>query len=182
MRPKSVWAVTIIGIGLMGLLLSGSNQSLLGQYHDTGISTAGYPSLYTFDLDLGRSFGVTSFDECHGLGSSTDVLENTHDDLGVVQTTPGALRWHAIELSRTAPRSDSIWGWRQAMEKGDFDRAIREGTITMFPVNASEPIARWRFQSGWPSSLVLDGSVVRLTIVHDGLERIPTGDEPTGGR
>ena len=180
MRPKSVWAVTIISIGLMGLLLLGSNQSLLGQYYDTGISAAGYPSLYTFDLDLG-SLGVTSFDECHGLGSSTDVLENTNDDLGVVQTTPGALRWHAIELSRTAPRSDSIWGWRQAMEEGAFDKAIREGTITMFPVNSSEPIARWRFQRGWASSLVLDGNVVRLTIVHDGLERIPAGDDSPGG-
>ena len=182
MRPKSVWAVTIISIGLMGLLLLGGNQSLLGQYYDTGISAASYPKFYTFDLSFG-DHDVASFDECHGLGSSTDVLENINDDLGVVQTTPGALRWHAIELSCTAPGSLSIWDWRQAMEEGDFDRAIREGTITMFPVNSSEPIARWIFQRGWASSLVLDGNVVRLTIVHDGLERIATGHElPTGGK
>ena len=138
---------------------------------------------YSFELKFGENNVVGIYDECHGLGSSNEIIEETvitDDGNSVIVTTPGPLRWHPIHLKRTGPSNGEVWSWwREAMDSNNTEAAFRDGTITMFSAFSTDPIARWTFRHGWAASLQINGNAEELIIVHEGLIRVnPTGISP----
>jgi hypothetical protein len=183
MKRKYFWPITIIcSVVLISLALSGVSR-LWGQNVDTESPSDESSESFVFQLYLDSDL-VAIYDECFGLGSSNDIEENTivtDDGVTVIQKTPGILQWHNITLKRiglSGLSNPSVWQWRKAMEDGDPNQAIRDGTIVMSRSDTSELLARWFFHRGWVSSLSFDGSIEELTIVHEGVERL-TPNIPT---
>jgi hypothetical protein len=151
------------------------------------VELVSHVSYYRFELKLGDNNVVEIYDECYGLGSSNEIIEETvttDDGNSVIIATPGPLRWHPIHLKRIGPSSGAVWHWwREAMVNNNTEEAFRDGTITMFSAFSTDPIARWAFRQGWAASLQINGNAEELIIVHEGLKRVnPTGVSPGGGR
>jgi len=149
---------------------------LWGQKADPAILAAGETS-FEFALELdGQTVGF--FHKCTGLVSSNDVFEETvltEAGLQMTQKRPGSrLIWEDITLTRSVGASDmSLWQWRERIEDGDWGNGVKNGSIVLYGPGGET--ARWNFAGGWPVRLSADESVEKLTIAHDGLERI--GDE-----
>jgi hypothetical protein len=148
----------------------------------TNVEAAAVAALepYIFVLEL-EGQPVEEYTDCRGLGSHNEIdSETSVTSPGVVvtQKVPGALGWNDITLTRTGPSDALVWEWRRAMEELALSGAIRDGAIIIYRAGSPQPIARWTFDNGWAASLVLNGTVEELTIVHDGLRR--TGTEPPG--
>ena len=138
---------------------------------------------YTLSLKSDNNV-VGIYDECYGLGSSNEIIEDTvitDDGNSVIVTTPGPLRWHPIHLKRFGPSSGAVWSWwREAMDNNNTEEAFLDGTITMFSAFSTDPIARWTFRQGWAASLQINGNAEELIIVHEGLKRVNPTDESPG--
>ena len=141
----------------------------------------------TGDPLLGFNFGIEVqgiitgyFTECSGLGSENEVVDHkiVKDGKEIVRKLPGRLKWGDITLKRGVTANLDFWDWRKMVEQGNVSKARKNGSIIMFDQEHTE-VARWNFNSGWPSkisgpSVKSDGnevSVEELTIVHEGIER-----------
>ncbi len=184
-RQRYVWPfVTVLGIALCSLLAV-SSERLFGQEVDPGPTPTNDPQGFIYELRFGTVLAGV-FEECHGLGSSNEILQQivaTEDERGVILGTAGTLTWHTIVLKRIGPSDGLVVSWRKSMEDGLDHHAFRDGTITLFESGSMEPLAGWAFDRGWAASLVFSGGVEELTIVHEGLNRLGVvGDEPAGRR
>lgn len=184
MERRHSWTHILIGsIALVALMVVGASR-LHGEGTDTELISTSQGQSFYYRLDVADQYGF--YDDCSGLGSSTDVEEAVVEtDAGVVvrQKTPGPLQWHNITLRRTGPTPATgvpVWAWRKAMEDGNLEYAIQNGVITLWTADSTEAIARWEFRNGWVASLSFDGAIEELTIVHEGLTRTGIIDtEPT---
>ena len=175
MERKYFWTYILIGgVTLLTLILLADGRL---QGEDTGTPPAQSASGQSFSFQLEIEGRYTFYDECQGLGSSSEIEETLIPSAnGVVrQKTPGALEWHNITLKKIGPSDPNgvpAWSWRKAMEDGDRSAAVRNGAITVWRANPpGGPLARWEFRNGWVAALSFDGSAEEMTIVHEGLER-----------
>jgi hypothetical protein len=174
MERKYSWALIILFVAIAGSVALNGPSRLWGQRVELEPAAA---EAYVFVLVLGEQ-PVGEYAECHGLGSRNDIDATTSvigPGVVVSEKTPGRLWWNDITLTRIGPSDPLVWEWRRAMETLSLDSAIRGGAIVMYRAGAAEPVARWRFEGGWAASLVLNGAVEELTIVHAGLERLGAG-------
>jgi phage tail-like protein len=98
---------------------------------------------------------VGAFRECHGMGSSNEVVEyKASGPKGeyVVHKVPGRMTWNNVTLKRGITDAMDMWKWRKLVEEGDIDKARKNGSIVMFNQHGDE-IARWQFFNAWPSRL-----------------------------
>ncbi len=170
------WFLLLIGsIALIALAVGGEGR-LWGQRVDVqSIAAAGSDS-FVYVLDLGGQ--RTEYEECLGLGSSTEIMEQTvvtPPGVVVAQKIPGALEWPAVTLRRSTPSDAMIWQWRKIMETSGLNGALRDGQIHLYRAGSVEPLATWQFERGWPAELTFGGSVEKLVIVHEGLELVGSG-------
>ena len=181
MKRHTFRAAAIIGsLTLISLALVG-NVRVRAQNTLTGLLSDDAPGVFLFQLELEGQL-VGEYTECTGLGSSNDVetsVVQTEDGLDVREKTPGALEWRTITLKRRGLSESNVWAWRQGMEAGNLDSAIRDGAIRVLYRDSSERLARWEFKNGWPAGLTVSEQGEELVIVHEGLGRV---DESTSVR
>ena len=174
------WFLLLTGtIALIALAIGGEDR-LWGQKVDVqSIAAAGSDS-FVYVLDLGEQ--QTEYEECLGLGSTTEIMEQTMvtpPGVVVAQKIPGALEWSAITLKRSTPSDGTVWQWRKIMEMDGLNSALRDGQIHLYSAGSVQPLGTWRFEKGWPAELTFGGSVEKLVIVHEGLELVGAGGAPT---
>src|ERR1044071_9704169 len=78
---------------------------------------------------------VGAFRECTGLGSENEVVEyKASGPKGefVIKKVPGRLKWNNITLKRGITDSMDMWQWRKQVERGEIERARKNGSIVMF--------------------------------------------------
>jgi hypothetical protein len=175
MSHRRIWALALVGMGALILLTMAASSRLFGQSDNSVLDQPSQITPYVYQLQVGNIATIVEYADCIGLGSSSEILESTRLTEGgapVIERTPGALRWGCITLKRSEPSDQIIWDWRKAMEDGDANQAFRDGSIIMLRINPPQTIAQWTFHRGWVSSLTVDGSTERLTIVHDRLDRV----------
>ncbi len=178
------WFLLFMGsIALIALVFGGEGRLWGQKANATSIAAVGSDS-FVYVLDLGEQ--MTEYEECLGLGSRTEVMEQTMvtpPGVVVAQKIPGALEWPAITLRRSTPSDGTVWQWRKIMEMNGLNSALRDGQIHLYRAGSLEPLATWRFEKGWPAELTFGGSVEKLVIVHEGLELVgagmPTPTRPT---
>ena len=173
------WFLLLTGSIVLIALAIGSEGRLWGQKVDApSIAAAGSDS-FVYVLDIAEQ--RTEYEECLGLGSRTEVMEQTMvTPPGVVaQKIPGALEWPVITLRRSTPSDGSVWQWRKTMEMSGLNSALRDGQIHLYRAGSVQPLATWRFENGWPAELTFGGSVEKLVIVHEGLELVGAGVSAT---
>lgn len=177
MERKYSWALIILSLAIAGSVALNGPGRLWGQRVEVEAAEAAAAEPYVFVLVLGEQ-AAGEYAECRGLGSRNDIDATTSvvgPGVVVSEKTPGRLWWNDITLTRIGPSDPVVWQWRRAMETLSLDSAIRGGAIVMYRAGAAEPVAQWRFEGGWAASLVLNGAVEELTIVHAGLERVGAG-------
>ncbi|MBP7051844.1 MAG: phage tail protein [Phycisphaerae bacterium] len=182
MKRAYSWPSTILLCVVLLSMCLVRDTRLWGQQDNVTLGSS-ESSEFTFVLEL---YGdkVADYNECLGLGSSNEVEETTDqtDAITVKRGVPGALEWHTITLRRTGPSGKEMWSWRKAMEDGNMEQAVRDGTIIMYRADTSEPVAQWDFRDGWVSRLIVNGATEELTIVHNGIERVDWQNVGSGGR
>jgi phage tail-like protein len=166
-------AAAIIGSLTLICLALVSNVRLRAQNTLTGLLSDDGPGVFLFQLELEGQL-VGEYTECTGLGSSNDIetsVVQTEDGLDVQEKTPGALEWRTITLKRKGLSESNVWAWRQRMEAGNLDDAIRDGAIHVLDAESLGIRARWEFKNGWPAGLTVSEQGEELVIVHEGLGR-----------
>lgn len=91
---------------------------------------------------------------------------------------PGRMKWEDITLKRGITSNVDVWTWRKQVEDGDVDGARKNGSIIMFN-QKMDPVARWDFESAWPSKVTgpqpksdsNEVAIEEMTIVHQGIKR-----------
>lgn len=173
MTRQKFRAAAIIGsLTLISLALV-SNVRLRAQNTLTGLLSDDAPGVFLFLLELEGQL-VGEYTECTGLGSSNDIetsIVQTEDGLEVREKTAGALEWRTITLKGKDLSESNVWVWRQRMEAGNLEDAIRDGAIRMLDAESLEMRARWEFENGWAASLTVSEQGEELVIVHEGLWR-----------
>lgn len=170
-RHKSGLIIVIGALVLMGLLSAG-NVRLWGRNgsgHEPDHDSA---AVLSFALEL-EGQEVEHFSQCTGLGSR-NAMETTvvATEEGLqVRKAPGPLERTTIVLKDRQLSGSTVWEWRQAMERGDLERAIRNGAIRVYDRHTGELEARWEFKAGWAACLTLSGRGEELAIVHQGFIR-----------
>jgi phage tail-like protein len=135
-------------------------------------------SLFAIEVD---SVNLAFFQECSGLGSSSEVIEHrvvAPSGQIVVQKMPGQLKWGDVTLKKSLTDEKALTDWRKEVEDGKFDSYRRNGSIVIYDPQLTE-IARWNFVNGWPSEwkgsdLSASGDDVmteEITIAHEGITR-----------
>ncbi len=174
MKRTFSWTLVVLcGTTLAMTALLGPGR-LWGQRIGTRAAGAADTTSFEFALELdGEVAGF--FHKCTGLASSSDVYEETVLTTGGLQMNqkrPGSrLIWQNITLTRSVGASDAtLWRWRGQIESGDWDEGLKNGSIVLYGPGGET--ARWSFSNGWPVHLSVDESVEKLTIAHDGLQRV----------
>ncbi len=146
----------------------------------TGNTSDPLPS-FTWGLDI-EGVEVAYFTECTGIGSENQVIEHKVVDKGGKELTmkiPGRRTWGDLTLKRGVTGEMQIWDWRDMVEKGEMERARRNGSVVMYDRDYVE-VARWDFTNAWPSKVSgpsldaasTDIGIEEITIVHEGLDRV----------
>lgn len=149
----------------------------------TSVDTSREDPLVGFHFGVDIQGQVTGyFTEVSGLGSESEVIEHkvvSETGVEVVMKVPGRLKWEDITLKRGITSNMDIWTWRKMVENGDVAGARADGSVVMYDQALAE-VARWNFQSGWPTkvtgpSVKADGNeigVEELVIAHEYIERV----------
>jgi len=177
MRRKHFWPFIVGVVLLVSLAVTGPGQLPVRRPGPEVLAPAG-SGPYIFRLELQHGI-QQDYTECLGLGSSNDIEETTgFTNGGIVYTekSPGTLQWHNITLRRDGPSDPDVWQWRQAMENLHLDMAIQDGSIVVLTPGSVQPVARWNFNNGWAARLTFSGAREELVIVHEGLQRVGTGE------
>ena len=101
------------------------------------------------------------FMECQGFKNTHDVIEvsevtpqqwgKSQSGLVVRTKIPGNVKTNNLVLRRGMTLSMTMWEWFQAVEKGDWAKQRRDGSLVIYN-QASEEVARFEFSRAWPSS------------------------------
>ena len=148
----------------------------------TIVDTGSEDPLVGFNFGLEVQGVITGyFTEVTGLGSTTEVAE--HQIVGkngqqVFRKVPGRLTWDDMVFKRGITTNMDIWSWRKQVEDGDVNGARKNGSVMMYN-QAGEEVARWNFESAWPSKVTgpapktdsNDLVVEELTVVHEYIKR-----------
>jgi phage tail-like protein len=121
------------------------------------------------------------FRKCAGIESETEIIEFKEATQGgrmIIRKVPGAMKWGDITLDRRIDSSKALWEWRKQVIDGDADSARRHGSIIAYD-SAGAEVARWNFESGWPSkwkgadfdASANEVATESITITHEGLVR-----------
>jgi len=178
MRRTFSWTLIVLcGTTLTMIALLGPGRLWAQRVGTRPIPTADTTS-FEFALELDGDL-VGFFHKCTGLASASDVYEETivsEGGLQITQRRPGSkLIWDDITLTRSVGASDTtLWRWRDRIESDDWNEGLKDGAIVLYGPGGET--ARWSFINGWPVRLSADESVEKLTIAHDGLQRV--FDEP----
>lgn len=137
---------------------------------------------FKFGLEIeGKLSGF--FTQVGGIGSETEVIQqkvvNSETGETIIRQIPGRLSWTPVTLKRGVTSSMDIWQWRQQVVEGKIDEARTNCSIVAYSQDNTE-IARWNFESAWPSKVVgpeMDAGstnymIEDVTIVHEGVERV----------
>lgn len=135
---------------------------------------------FSFHVEL-DGVDIGAFKEASGVESETEIIEYkeaTRDGKMIIRKIPGAMKWSDITLKKRIDVTRDLWEWRREVEMGDIDAARRHGSIVLYDSKHSE-VARWNFESGWPSKWKgadLNAgedqvAVEEITITHEGLTR-----------
>jgi phage tail-like protein len=137
---------------------------------------------FKFGLEIeGKLSGF--FTNVGGIGSETEVVQqkvvNSETGETLIRQIPGRLNWTPVTLKRGVTSAMDIWDWRQAVVEGDIDKARTNCSIIAYSQDNKE-IARWNFESAWPSKVVgpeMDSGstnymIEDVTIVHEGVVRV----------
>jgi phage tail-like protein len=120
-----------------------------------------------------------SFNECSGLGSTTEVIETREGgDNTTVRKLPGKTSFTDITLKWGLTDSTELWTWRQQVVDGTVQR--KNGSIVVFDLANHTEVARWNFVSAWPtkwegstfSTKGNDIAIDTLVLAHEGLTRV----------
>ena len=137
---------------------------------------------FKFGLEIeGKLSGF--FTQVGGIGSETEVIQqkvvNSETGETIIRQIPGRLSWTPVSLKRGVTSSMDIWQWRQQVVEGKIDDARTNCSIVAYSQDNTE-IARWNFESAWPSKVIgpeMDSGSTNymledVTIVHEGVERV----------
>ena len=135
---------------------------------------------FSFHVEL-DGVDIGAFKEASGVESETEIIEYkeaTRDGKMIIRKIPGAMKWSDITLKKRIDVTRDLWEWRREVEMGDIDAARRHGSIVLYDSTHSE-VARWNFESGWPSKWKgadLNAgedqvAVEEITITNEGLTR-----------
>ncbi|HAE60155.1 MAG TPA: phage tail protein [Anaerolineae bacterium] len=137
---------------------------------------------FKFGLEIeGKLSGF--FTQVSGIGSETEVIQqkvvNSETGETIIRQIPGRLSWTPVSLKRGVTSSMDIWQWRQQVVEGKIDDARTNCSIVAYSQDNTE-IARWNFESAWPSKVVgpeMDSGSTNymledVTIVHEGVLRV----------
>jgi phage tail-like protein len=135
---------------------------------------------FKFVLEV-QDVEFATFRKCSGIESETETIEYkevTKDGKMIIRKVPGAMKWADITLERRVDSSRALWEWRKQVIEGDVDAARKSGSIVIKDSMANE-VARWNFESGWPSKWTgadldagaNDVATEKLVITHEGLFR-----------
>lgn len=183
MRRTFSWTLIVLcGTTLTMIALLGPGRLWAQRVGAQAILAADTTS-FEFALELDGEV-VGFFHKCTGLASASDVYEETivaEGGLQITQRRPGSkLIWEDITLTRSVGASDPVlWQWRDRIESDDWNEGLKDGSIVLYGPGGET--ARWSFLNGWPVRLSADESVEKLTIAHDGLQRI-SDQSPTRTR
>jgi len=136
---------------------------------------------FKFGLEIeGKLSGF--FTTVGGIGSESEVVEHkiTNPDTGetIIQKIPGRLTWTEVTLKRGVTSNIDVWAWRQSVVEGKIDDARTNCSIIAYN-QGNEEIARWNFESAWPSKVTgpemdsgsQDYMIEEIVIVHEGMWR-----------
>lgn len=134
---------------------------------------------FSFHVEL-DGVDIGAFKEASGIESETEIIEykEARGAKMIIRKVPGAMKWSEITLKKSIDASTDLWDWRREVEEGDIDKARRHGSIVLYDSKDNE-VARWNFESGWPSKWTgadLNAgedqvAVEEVTITHERLER-----------
>ncbi|HIK06844.1 MAG TPA: phage tail protein [Trichormus sp. M33_DOE_039] len=101
------------------------------------------------------------FLECKGFKSSLDVIEvcevtplrwgQAKSGLMVRTKVPGNIKANNIILSRGMTQSVTLWKWFEEVQKGNWAKQLRDGSLTIYN-QAGQEQARFQFRGAWPVS------------------------------
>jgi phage tail-like protein len=131
------------------------------------------PTPYPVDrvvMDIGGELIV--FDGCSGIGSENEAIEQTSG--GVIQVTPGDLRYNQVTCWRTIGSDLTLWQWRELVEMGNLGSARMTVTVQMIAPRGTV-LASWELNNAWPIALTTRPNpessqyiLEVITIVFDG--------------
>jgi phage tail-like protein len=135
---------------------------------------------FKFALEI-DNVNIGYFKKCSGIDSETEIIEQketTADGRMIIRKVAGAMKWGDITLDRPIDTSLAMWEWRKQVIDPDIDDARRNGSIVAYDSQGAE-IARWNFESGWPSkwrgadfdAATNEVATESVTITHEGLAR-----------
>ena len=135
---------------------------------------------FKFALEI-DNVNMGFFKKCAGIESETEIIEYkeaTSKGRMVIRKVPGAMKWGDITLDRRIDTSLALWEWRKLVIEGDVDKARRHGSVVAYDSKGGE-VARWNFESGWPSKWkgadfdagANEVATESVTITHEGLVR-----------
>ena len=118
---------------------------------------------------------VGTFDECSGLGTENEIIEHkavNPQGIELILKIPGSLHFDDIVLKRGLTTDRFLWNWRQAIADGDFANSRKNGSIVISDQSGGE-IARWNFNSAWPSHVeISEDGVENAILVSKDTERV----------
>jgi len=135
---------------------------------------------FKFGLEI-DNVNMGFFKKCAGIESETEIIEYkeaTKEGRMIIRKVPGAMKWGDITLDRRLDTSRELWEWRKEVIDGEVDTARRNGSIVAYDSTGGE-VARWNFESGWPSkwkgadfdAVTNEVATESVTITHEGLVR-----------
>ena len=95
--------------------------------------------------------GITraGFQECSGLGTSTDAVEYREgSDPGHKRKLTGLNTFSNITLKWGITDSEELWKWRETVVNGRAER--KNGSIILLDEAGNEKV-RWNFLNAWPT-------------------------------
>lgn len=133
----------------------------------------------SYQLEIqGRVVGY--FDDCSGMGTVSEVLENrVIDETGheKVMKSPGRLETLNVICKRGISSNMDLWTWRALVEQGKVADARAAVDIIILNQNYS-PIAQWTLTNAWPSRCEAKlssagGSIIEeIEVVSEGVVRV----------
>jgi phage tail-like protein len=104
-----------------------------------------------FVVEFGSLKGV--FTEVSGLSIDIEEVESVivnEKGQQITRWTPGTVNYGELTLKREFTGDKAFWDWHQEMVRGDRQAGYRNGSITMYDLDASI-LDSWSIEKAWPS-------------------------------
>jgi len=104
-----------------------------------------------FVVEFGSLTGL--FTDVSGLSIDIEEVESTVVNLKgeqVTRWTPGTVNYGELTLKRELTGDKGFWNWHVEMAKGDRKAGYRNGSITLYDLDASM-LDSWSIERAWPS-------------------------------